>query len=78
MNSPRPILFFAVLVVGFFLWQAWEQDYAAKPAASVAARRQFTGTREQCCRRVERRCTSRQHDGVIGSATCRRRRHCTG
>jgi hypothetical protein len=37
MNSPRPFLFFAVLLSGFFLWQAWQQDYAAKPAASVAA-----------------------------------------
>ncbi len=36
MNSPRPFLFFAVLVIGFFLWQAWEQDYAAKPATSAA------------------------------------------
>ncbi|HEY2395017.1 MAG TPA: membrane protein insertase YidC [Rudaea sp.] len=37
MNSPRPILFFAVLVIGFFLWQAWQQDYAAKPSASSAS-----------------------------------------
>jgi len=37
MNSPRPFLFFAVLLSGFFLWQAWQQDYAAKPAASVTA-----------------------------------------
>jgi YidC/Oxa1 family membrane protein insertase len=37
MNSPRPILFFAVLVIGFFLWQAWQQDYAAKAPVSTAA-----------------------------------------
>jgi YidC/Oxa1 family membrane protein insertase len=37
MNSPRPILFFAVLVIGFFLWQAWEHDYAAKPPGSTVA-----------------------------------------
>jgi YidC/Oxa1 family membrane protein insertase len=37
MNSPRPFLFFAVLLSGFFLWQAWQQDYAAKPAAPVTA-----------------------------------------
>ena len=38
MNSPRPILFFAVLVIGFFLWQAWQQDYAAKPPVIAAAK----------------------------------------
>jgi len=37
MNSPRPFLFFAVLVIAFFLWQAWEQDYAAKPPAAAAS-----------------------------------------
>ena len=36
MNSPRSFLFFAVLLTGFFLWQAWQQDYAAKPPAAVA------------------------------------------
>jgi len=42
MNSPRPLLFFAVLLTGYFLWQAWDQDYGAKapgatPAAAAAA-----------------------------------------
>jgi len=35
MNSPRPFLFFAVLLSGFFLWQAWQQDYAARPTGST-------------------------------------------
>ena len=35
MNSPRPFLFFAVLLSGFFLWQAWQQDYATRPAGSI-------------------------------------------
>ena len=37
MNSPRPLLFFAALLLGFFLWQAWEQDYATRPAAPAPA-----------------------------------------
>jgi YidC/Oxa1 family membrane protein insertase len=37
MNSTRPFLFFAVLLTGFFLWQAWQQDYASKPAAPAPA-----------------------------------------
>jgi YidC/Oxa1 family membrane protein insertase len=43
MNSPRPLLFFAALLIGFFLWQAWQQDYAthtptaAPPATPSAA-----------------------------------------
>ena len=36
MNSPRSFLFFAVLLTGFFLWQAWQQDYASKPATAPA------------------------------------------
>src|SRR5262249_17435670 len=35
MNSTRPFLFFAVLLTGFFLWQAWQQDYASKPAVQA-------------------------------------------
>jgi YidC/Oxa1 family membrane protein insertase len=37
MNSSRPFLFFAVLLAGFFLWQAWQQDYAQKPNAAPTA-----------------------------------------
>jgi YidC/Oxa1 family membrane protein insertase len=37
MNSPRPFLLLAVLLIGYFLWQAWEQDYTAKPVASSSA-----------------------------------------
>jgi len=36
MNSPRPFLLLAVLLIGYFLWQAWEQDYVAKPVASTS------------------------------------------
>jgi YidC/Oxa1 family membrane protein insertase len=38
MTGTRPILLFALLLVGYFIYGAWEQDYAAKPpATSVAA-----------------------------------------
>ena len=30
MTNTRPFLFFALCVIGFFLWQAWQQDYASK------------------------------------------------
>ena len=36
MSSTRSFLFAALAFVGFLLWQAWEQDYGAKPAAPVA------------------------------------------
>jgi YidC/Oxa1 family membrane protein insertase len=39
MTSTRPFLFFAALVIAYFLWQAWEQDYGAKapgPATPAA------------------------------------------
>ena len=37
MTNTRPFLFFALCVIGFFLWQAWQQDYASKalPGAPV-------------------------------------------
>ena len=33
MTSTRPFLFFALLAIGYFLWQAWDQDYGSRPAA---------------------------------------------
>jgi YidC/Oxa1 family membrane protein insertase len=51
MNSTRPFLFFAALVIAYFLWQAWEQDYGARapnvspsPAATTAAPAASTST----------------------------------
>ncbi|HSE11413.1 MAG TPA: membrane protein insertase YidC [Rudaea sp.] len=36
MTNTRPFLFFALCVIGFFLWQAWQQDYAPKgPSGST-------------------------------------------
>ena len=37
MSSTRSILFAALVLVGFLLWQAWQQDYETKPATSDAA-----------------------------------------
>ena len=36
MTNTRPFLFFALCVIGFFLWQAWQQDYASKAAPGSA------------------------------------------
>src|SRR5258706_16454680 len=36
MTNTRPFLFFALCVIGFFLWQAWQQDYVARPAPGSA------------------------------------------
>src|SRR5262249_29614881 len=44
MNSTRSFLFFAVLLSGFLLWQAWQQDYAAKPASAPTATATATPT----------------------------------
>jgi YidC/Oxa1 family membrane protein insertase len=44
MTSTRPFLFFAVLLIGFFLWQAWQQDYAGKTAASASTAEMQTAT----------------------------------
>jgi len=30
MTNTRPFLFFALCAIGFFLWQAWQQDYGSK------------------------------------------------
>ena len=35
MTSNRPILFFALLLVGYFLYNTWQQDYGPKPAVSA-------------------------------------------
>src|SRR5579863_6845847 len=35
MTSTRPLLLFALLLVGYFIYGAWQQDYAAKPAADT-------------------------------------------
>ncbi len=40
MNSTRPVFLFALLLVGYFLYAAWEQDYNAPPPAQPAV----TGT----------------------------------
>jgi YidC/Oxa1 family membrane protein insertase len=37
MTSNRPILLFALLLVGYFLFNAWQQDYGPKPATPAAA-----------------------------------------
>src|SRR3954453_23092396 len=34
MSSTRSFLFAALALIGFLLWQAWDQDYGAKPAVS--------------------------------------------
>src|SRR6185312_14255263 len=36
MSSTRSILFAALVLVGFLLWQAWQQDYETKTATSDA------------------------------------------
>lgn len=36
MTSTRPILLFALLLAGYFIYSAWEQDYAAKPQTVAA------------------------------------------
>src|SRR5258708_30052961 len=35
MTSNRPILFFALLLVGYFLYNTWQQDYGPKTAVSA-------------------------------------------
>jgi YidC/Oxa1 family membrane protein insertase len=35
MTSTRPILFFALLLVGYYLYNAWEQDYGPKSEAGT-------------------------------------------
>ncbi|MGH8124104.1 MAG: membrane protein insertase YidC [Rudaea sp.] len=35
MTSTRPVLLFALLLVGYFIYGAWQQDYAAKPATAA-------------------------------------------
>ena len=37
MTSTRPILLFALLLVSYFIYGAWEQDYGAKPSPGDAA-----------------------------------------
>ncbi|HEX6832073.1 MAG TPA: membrane protein insertase YidC, partial [Rudaea sp.] len=37
MPNTRPFLLFAFLLVGFLLWQAWQQDYGPKPAPAAGA-----------------------------------------
>ena len=36
MPNTRPFLLFAFLLVGFLIWQAWQQDYGPKPASSAS------------------------------------------
>jgi YidC/Oxa1 family membrane protein insertase len=36
MTNTRPFLFFALCAIGFFLWQAWGQDYGSKPPLGSA------------------------------------------
>jgi YidC/Oxa1 family membrane protein insertase len=36
MTNTRPFLFFALCAIGFFLWQAWQQDYGSKPPLGSA------------------------------------------
>ncbi|MDR3387792.1 MAG: membrane protein insertase YidC [Rudaea sp.] len=37
MSSTRSFLFAAFALVGFLLWQAWQQDYGPQPSASIEA-----------------------------------------
>src|SRR5579871_2334285 len=37
MPSTRPILFAALFMLGFLLWQAWQQDYATPPPVATAS-----------------------------------------
>src|SRR5881394_1145909 len=37
MSSTRSFLFATLAFVAFLLWQAWEQDYGAKPATTPVA-----------------------------------------
>ena len=37
MSSTRSFLFAALALIGFLLWQAWEQDYAPKPVTDAAS-----------------------------------------
>lgn len=37
MNQTRTFLFFALVAVSYFLYMAWQQDYAPKPVATVAS-----------------------------------------
>jgi len=37
MSSTRSFLFAALALIGFLLWQAWEQDYAPKPLSDAAS-----------------------------------------
>jgi YidC/Oxa1 family membrane protein insertase len=44
MSSTRSFLFVALAFVAFLLWQAWQQDYAPKPAVAPAATTQSSAT----------------------------------
>lgn len=35
MPSTRPILFAALFMIGFLLWQAWQQDYNTPPPVAA-------------------------------------------
>ena len=37
MNQTRTFLMFALLAVAYFLFLAWEKDYAPSPQATVAS-----------------------------------------
>ncbi|HET7064668.1 MAG TPA: membrane protein insertase YidC, partial [Rudaea sp.] len=45
MTNTRPFLFFALCAIGFFLWQAWQQDYGSKaPLGSAVPASTATAT----------------------------------
>ena len=37
MNQTRPLLYFALLFVGYLLWMQWQHDYAPPPAQAAVA-----------------------------------------
>ena len=36
MDNQRPLLYLALIFVGFLIWQAWQQDYGPQPSQSQA------------------------------------------
>ena len=36
MDNQRPILYLALVFLGFLIWQAWHEDYGPKPPKTVS------------------------------------------